>query len=186
MGINSKIGHKAVFLDRDGVVNKAIVIEGLPYPPKSIDELQILPGVRDGIAQLMQFNYKIFIVTNQPDVARGTALLDKVQEINYFLSKELFIEQVYCCFHDGIESCNCRKPKPGMILQAAEEWDLDLNNSFLIGDRWRDIEAAQNAGVTSILIDYNYNEKKVEPNHTCADFKSAVDFILNPKKQIYV
>lgn len=181
MGINSKIGHKAVFLDRDGVVNKAIVIAGMPYPPKSIDELQILPGVRDGIAQLMQNHFKVFIVTNQPDVARGTVLLQNVQVINTFLAKELSIEKVYCCFHDGIENCSCRKPKPGMIFEAAEEWGLDLSNSFLIGDRWRDIEAAHNAGLTSILIDYDYNEKKVKPNYTCTDFKSAVDFILNPQ-----
>lgn len=185
MGINSKIKVKAVFLDRDGVINKAIVINGRPYPPKSINELEILPGVEEGIKRLKQNEYKIFVVTNQPDVARGTALIQTIQEMNSFIEKKLFIDEIYCCFHDGKEKCNCRKPNPGMLIQAAEEWGIDLKNSFLIGDRWRDIEAANSVGVISILLDYDYDEKKVEPHFKCTEFKNAVDFILKFKTNIY-
>jgi len=183
VGINSKIENKAVFLDRDGVINKAIVIDGKPYPPSTIKEVEILPGVQDGISLLKWNGYKIFVITNQPDVARGTASIQNVQSINSFLAEQLSIDKVYCCFHDENENCNCRKPKPGMINEAAEEWSINLGSSFLIGDRWRDIEAAQNANVVSILLDYDYNEKKVTPYFKCTDFKTAVNFILNFKKQ---
>lgn len=176
MGISSKI--KAVFLDRDGVINKAVVIDNKPYPPTCIQEMEILPGVKDGILLLRKNGFLVFIVTNQPDVARGKTPIEKVQEINNFLEKELCIDEVYCCYHDGKEGCDCRKPKPGMILDTQKKWNIDLSRSFMIGDRWRDIEAGKSAGLTTILIDYLYDEKRVEPDFTCYNFKEAVSYIL--------
>jgi len=178
MGIGSKIKAKAVFLDRDGVVNQAVVIDGKPYPPATLIETIILPGVKEGITDLKANGYKIFVVTNQPDVGRGTTSLDKVNEINFYLKSQLNIDAIYCCYHDGIENCDCRKPKPGMILKAAAEWKIDLETSYMIGDRWRDIDAAKAARVTSILIDYNYNEKISDPDFKCINFAGAVDYIL--------
>lgn len=182
MGISSKVKTKAVFLDRDGVINKAIIFERKPYPPATLQEIIILPGVLDGICALKDGGYKTFIVTNQPDVARGTIPFEVVDEINLYLKSHLGIDQVYCCFHDGKDNCDCRKPKPGMLLSAAEDWDVELSRSFMIGDRWRDIDTAKAAGVTSILIDYNYDEKRSKPDYECTDFTSAVQYILNSNK----
>ena len=176
MGVSSKV--KAVFLDRDGVINKAIIVNGQPYPPSSIEEMEILIGVKEGIDLLKKNGYLIFVVTNQPDVARGKTPIEKVEEINLFLEKEFSIDEVYCCYHDGKEDCFCRKPKPGMILEASSKWNIDLKNSFIVGDRWRDIEAGKSASISTILIDYNYLEKRVEPDYCCLNFSEAVTYIL--------
>ena len=178
MGIGSEVKNKAVFLDRDGVINKAVVIDGKPYPPASLDELKILSGVREGIALLKKNGFKILVVTNQPDVSRGKTLPETVETINRFLEKELKIDQVYCCYHDGNENCSCRKPKPGMLLGASKDWNIDLKVSYIIGDRWRDVEAGKAAGVKTLLIEYGYDEKRIEPDFTCTDFSTAVSHIL--------
>ena len=170
--------NKAIFLDRDGVVNKAIVREGKPYPPASINELEIAPYVLEGIKILKTKGFKIIIVTNQPDVSRGTKKREDIETIHLHLQQILQIDDIFCCFHDGKDDCKCRKPKPGMILNASAKWNIDRSRSFLIGDRWRDIEAASAAEVSSILIEYNYDEKKVTPDFSCYDFKNAVNYIL--------
>jgi len=179
MGVNSKI--KAVFLDRDGVVNKAIIINGRPYPPLTLKEMEILPGVLQGITLLKKNGYHVFIVTNQPDVARGLTNIEKVKEMNFYLEKELSIDEVFCCIHDGKEGCSCRKPKPGMILDAAMKWNIDLSKSYIVGDRWRDIEAGKAASIITILIDYKYEEKRVEPDYVCKSFLEVVSYILKIK-----
>lgn len=171
--------NKAVFLDRDGVINATCVRNGKPYPPNSLEEFKILPGVREGLQTLRIAGFKLFIITNQPDVARGKTPQEKVDNIHLFIKNELPIDEVRCCFHDDIDNCSCRKPKPGMILELSEKWQINLSNSYIIGDRWRDIEAGKRAGVISLLIDYNYDEKRIEPDYTCSDFSSAVNNILN-------
>ncbi|MBP1641176.1 MAG: family hydrolase [Bacteroidetes bacterium] len=175
MGINPKI--KAIFLDRDGVLNKALIIEGKPYPPKTKEEVEILDGVPEGLQELKKLGFILIVITNQPDVARGTTSLQFVTEINNFLKQQLIIDDFLCCYHDSVDNCNCRKPKPGMILSASKTWNIDLSKSFLIGDRWRDIDAGINAGVKTILIDYGYNEKRSMPNYSCSKFIEAVQFI---------
>jgi D-glycero-D-manno-heptose 1,7-bisphosphate phosphatase len=180
MGIDNEIKQKAVFLDRDGVINKAIVVDGKPFPPSSIIDLEILDGVELGIEKLKIAGYKVFIVTNQPDVARGKTSETNILEINDYLKNKLRIDEVSCCFHDGTDECNCRKPKPGMILDLASRWNIDLAKSFLIGDRWRDILSAKNAGVKSILIDYNYDEQYEPPDFASVSFEQAINYILKP------
>ena len=178
MGVNNKIKNKAVFLDRDGVLNKAILINNKPYSPSSIEEMELLPGVVDGIKVLKNFGFKLIVVTNQPDVARGKTKIEIVYKLNDFIFHKLQLDEIKCCFHDNSEKCKCRKPKPGMIFEAANQWNIDLSISFLIGDRWRDIEAAKNAGLTSILIDYKYDEKKADADFECSNFKQAVNYII--------
>jgi D-glycero-D-manno-heptose 1,7-bisphosphate phosphatase len=172
MGVRGEVG-RAVFLDRDGIVNKSVVRNGKPYPPASISELQLVDGIVELIDFLRSRGFKIFIFTNQPDVARGATTLEKVEEIHDFLSKKLGIDQVYVCVHDDKDNCQCRKPKPGMILQAQNEWNVDLGSSFAIGDRWRDIAAAKAAGVRSIFVDYQYDEEKVAADYQCNDIKEV-------------
>ena len=135
------------------------MLDGAPTPPKDINEVEILSGVRKAIELLRERNFMIVVVTNQPDVARGFISQESVEAINTYLSQELGIKHFYTCFHDDLDECNCRKPKPGLILDAAGDLDLDLNKSYMIGDRWRDINAGQAAGSKCFFIDYQYEEK---------------------------
>jgi len=178
MGVSIAIKSKAIFFDRDGVINKAIVINGKPYPPKSLSEIVLLNGVKEGMLMLRQYGYKLFIVTNQPDVGRGLIPVESIIEIHSFLLKELEIDEIFCCFHGSDNECDCRKPKPGMILKAIEKWNICKEGSFLIGDRWRDIEAGKSAGIKTILIDYHYEEKKSLPFITFDNTFQAMQFIL--------
>jgi len=104
--------------------------------------------------------YLLIVVTNQPDVARGTQTREVVESINQFLLDNLPIEKVYTCYHDNADGCDCRKPKPGLLLQAAREYDIDLNSSYMVGDRWSDIEAGNASGCKTIYIHYGYEEKQ--------------------------
>ena len=178
MGVSSKIKHKAVFLDRDGVLNRAKVILNKPYPPSNMEEMEILPGVHEGIELLKHAGFKLIVITNQPDVSRGTADINVVNTMNNYILSELGIDEIKCCFHDDSDNCACRKPKAGMIYEAEKKWNIDLALSYLIGDRWRDIETAKNTDITTILIDNQYDEKKVNANFECTNFEEAVNFIL--------
>jgi D-glycero-D-manno-heptose 1,7-bisphosphate phosphatase len=178
VGIGSKIKNKAVFLDRDGVLNRAKVILNKPYPPSTMEEMEILPGVHESIQLLKHAGFILIVITNQPDVARGTADINLVNTMNNYILTELDVDEIKCCFHDDSENCLCRKPKPGMIFEAVNKWDIDLSLSYLIGDRWRDIETAKNTDVTTILIDNQYDEKKVSADFECSNFEEAVNYIL--------
>ena len=155
-----EILKKAVFLDRDGVLNDVVLKEGKPYPPENLESLAILPGVTEAIRIFKQNDFEIVVVTNQPDVKRGTSSKEKVNLINERLASSLSIDNFYVCFHDEVDGCSCRKPLPGMIFEAANQIGIDLARSYMVGDRWRDIEAGQTAGCICYFIDYNYLEKK--------------------------
>ena len=151
-------GLPAVFLDRDGVLNRAIVYDGKPYPPSRLDDLEILPGSIISLAKLADLGYVLIGVTNQPDVARGTQSRELVESLNAVVQTRLQINEILVCYHDELDQCNCRKPKPGLILQAAEKYGLDLSRSWMVGDRWKDIAAGQAAGLKTIFVDYHYVE----------------------------
>jgi len=157
---------RAVFLDRDGVVNRAFVRNGVPVSPQSLNEVEILPGVKESILLLHQHSFDIVIVTNQPDVARGLVTRDSVTKINELLKLDLGINHFYTCFHDDLDNCNCRKPEPGLILKAAHDLAIDVSRSSLVGDRWRDIAAGQSAGCKCFFIDYKYTERSPPPPFT--------------------
>jgi D-glycero-D-manno-heptose 1,7-bisphosphate phosphatase len=170
---------KAVFLDRDGVINESFVVDGIPQPPKSIADVVIIEGVSQGIELLKSHNFVPVVVTNQPDVARGSATRSQINEINSFIGKVAGIKYFYTCFHDDVDLCDCRKPAPGLLFRASEELELDLLNSYLIGDRWRDIAAGQAAGCKTFFIDYSYPEKSPEePYIKVLSFLEAAQIIL--------
>ena len=172
--------RKAVFLDRDGVLNRAVVRAGRPYPPDSLAGLVLLPGVREACQALHDGGYLLVMVTNQPDIGRGTQTREAVNEINDCLRRELALDGVEVCPHDDRDRCTCRKPKPGMLTRAAAELGIDLAVSFMVGDRWRDIAAGHLAGVRTIWIDSAYDEKTPEqPDHTVQHLGQAADWILN-------
>jgi D-glycero-D-manno-heptose 1,7-bisphosphate phosphatase len=173
---------KTVFLDRDGVLNSVYMLGKIPTPPKRLEEVRILPGAREAIKLLIENFFEIVIVSNQPDVARGSVTKESVLNINAYLSHELGIRSFYTCFHDENDGCDCRKPKPGLILKAAQDLNLDLPKSFMVGDRWRDILAGQAAGCSCFFIDYGYEEKSpVSPFKKVSSLLEAVHLILeNP------
>jgi D-glycero-D-manno-heptose 1,7-bisphosphate phosphatase len=154
--------RRAVFLDRDGVINRAMVRNGKPYPPANLAEMEILPGVGDAMAALRAAGWMLVVVTNQPDVARGTTPRADVEAINHFLQQQLPIDEFRTCYHDGGDGCRCRKPLPGALLDSARVNDIDLATSFMVGDRWRDTAAGVSAGCKTIFIDYGYDEKQPE------------------------
>ena len=174
--------RRAVFLDRDGVINAPEIREGRPYPPASVESLEILPGVREAVQRFKLAGFLVIVVSNQPDVARGTTSRSTVEAINSVLAQDLPIDEFRMCYHDAADACNCRKPKPGMLLDAAKKWHIDLAASFMVGDRWRDVEAGQNAGCRTVFVDYAYSEK--QPEHVDLRVKSlleAVPYILVPE-----
>lgn len=171
--------NRAIFLDRDGVLNHAIVKNGKPYPPKSIAELVIPEGVPDALVSLKAAGYYLIGATNQPDVVRGKILKSTVEEINDQLMKTLPLDEILVCYHDDQENCQCRKPKPGLLLQSEKKYQLSLKDCFMIGDRWRDIEAGQQAGCQTVWIDYQYTETKpMNPSFVAANFVDAAKWIL--------
>lgn len=153
---------KAVFLDRDGVVNQSKLVDGVPKPPTNVDEVVIIVGVIEAVKLLKSRNFIPIVVTNQPDVARGVTTQTQVEAINTYIGVTTKIEYFYTCFHDDIDMCDCRKPEPGLIKRAVTDLNLDISNSYLVGDRWRDIEASQKAGCQAFFIDYSYQEKSPE------------------------
>jgi D-glycero-D-manno-heptose 1,7-bisphosphate phosphatase len=154
------VKRRAVFLDRDGVLNASLVRAGKPYAPRTVAEFELLPGVPEALARLREAGFLNVVVTNQPDVATGKAKREDVEEMHRRLLQELPVDAIKACFHAEGEGCACRKPKPGMLLEAARELGIDLGASFLVGDRWRDVAAAQAAGCQALFIDYQYREKQ--------------------------
>lgn len=154
--------RRAVFLDRDGVINRAEVHKGKPYPPANLAAMELLPGVPIALQALRAAGWMLIVVTNQPDVARGTTSRVVVDAINAHLKGSLPIDEFRTCYHDSGDGCACRKPLPGALLAAAREHDIDLKRSFMVGDRWRDVEAGQQAGCKTFFIDYGYAEMQPE------------------------
>ena len=176
--------RKAVFLDRDGVLNVPLVRDGKPYPPMTVAETKILGDAPLSLSRLKQNGFLLLVVTNQPDVRRGTTTPERVEEIHAFLSSQLPLDGFFVCYHDDLDDCLCRKPKPGLLLQAAAQHDINLLESYLIGDRWRDIDAGFAAGCRTVLIDYHYHERGAasQPALIVSSLSEAADWILKQEK----
>lgn len=170
--------RRAVFLDRDGVVNRAVVRDGKPYPPASLEEFELLPGVECAIRALRQAGYLIIVVTNQPDVATGVQRREVVDAMHKVLTDAGLCDDIRVCYHTDDHQCDCRKPKPGMLMQAACEWQIDLAQSFMVGDRWRDVVAGKAAGCFTFFIDYQYREQTDNPDAVVASLEEASRLIL--------
>jgi len=170
---------RAVFLDRDGVLNRAILRDGKPHPPASLSELRLLPGVREACRKLREAGFMLVLITNQPDIARGTVSADHVAEINGRMQRFLQLDSVQVCPHDDAAGCACRKPEPGLLLDAARDKNIDLSRSYFVGDRWRDVEAGQRAGCQAIFVDYGYRERRPEgPYLEVRSLREAANWIL--------
>ncbi len=170
----------AVFLDRDGVINSVVLKNGLPHPPSSADSLKFLPGVAEAIGMLRTAGFHVIVVTNQPDVATGVQQRQVVEAIHEKVLQAFPLDGLKVCYHVDEDGCSCRKPKPGMLLEAAKESSIDLGQSYMIGDRWRDIEAGRAAGCKTILVESGYREKQAQnPGAIVSSLLEASELILS-------
>jgi D-glycero-D-manno-heptose 1,7-bisphosphate phosphatase len=168
----------AVFLDRDGVINKTMVHSGVSHPPAHLGDFEFLPGVIGAVRQLADAGWPMVVVTNQPDVARGLQTRERVEEMNRHVLQHLPVLEVLACYHDSGDNCACRKPRPGLLLEAAERWRLDLQRSVMVGDRWSDVVAGQAAGCTALLIvTPQSGTDRCRPRHCVADLAEAAAWI---------
>lgn len=175
----------AVFLDRDGVINRAVERNGLPYPPASLAEFVLLPGVTEACELLKKAGFLLVVATNQPDVGRGTQSQAAVEAMHAHLRAQLPVDRVEACYHpgQGASDCDCRKPKPGMLRRAAADLGIDLARSWMVGDRWRDIDCGHAAGCRTIFIDYGYAEPlRQKPHFSAGNLRAAGDIILANSK----
>ena len=171
--------RRAVFLDRDGVINRSLIRDGKPYAPLTLADVEIAPGVPDALQQLRDAGFLLIVVTNQPDVIRRQGSRREIDAIHAHMRKTLAIDDVRVCYHDDPSGCACRKPSPGMLYAAAVEHEIQFAGSYLVGDRWRDIVAGQRAGCTTILVDGGHDETTtVEPDARLQDLREAAAWIL--------
>jgi len=170
--------NAAIFLDRDGVINQPIFRNGLnkPIAPWSMEEFKLYEGIEKPLQELADNKYYLFVVTNQPDIAKGIIDSSLVEKMNEIIMLTLPVVEIAYCPHGDHHGCNCRKPKPGMILELAEKWNVKLKESFLIGDGWKDIKAGKSAGCKTILLDRNYN-KGVSTDYHVKSLAEAVKIV---------
>jgi D-glycero-D-manno-heptose 1,7-bisphosphate phosphatase len=175
--------NKAIFLDRDGVINHVLYHEGVnkPSSPWKFEEFQLYNGVEKPLEELRKMGFLLLIISNQPDISKGKIEEGMTEKVNKIIFEKLPIQDILICPHEDRHNCNCRKPKPGMIIELSKKWNVDIGKSFLIGDRWKDIEAGENAGCTSILLDKPYN-KDTKAEYRTKDLQSAVELIKSISK----
>ena len=169
--------RRAVFLDRDGVLNKAIVRNGKAYSPRSKEEFIIVNGVAEAVATLRRAAFKVFVVTNQPDIARGELAQADLDWMTEKILTETNVDEILVCPHDDQHGCTCRKPAPGMLIECSKKWGIDLQKSYMVGDGWKDMEAGKKAGCKCLLIDAEYN-KGVSTDWHANSLVEAVKIIL--------
>lgn len=173
----------AVFLDRDGTLNRQVIRDGLPYAPATVDEFELFPGVPEACAQLAAAGYVLVVATNQPDVGRGTQSQAVVEAMHAKLRQLVptlaHIEVCYSPGRPGDQPDPRRKPEPGMLLEASLLLGLDLARSWMIGDRWRDVDCGRRAGVRTVFVDFGYAELlHAAPDFTVPSFVEAARIIL--------
>lgn len=170
---------RAIFLDRDGVINANIVRDGRPYGPRNSEEFALLPGVEEAVRRAKAAGFLVIVVTNQPDVALGIIPQATADSFHAEIRRRLPLDDIEICWHTEADNCDCRKPKPGLLLRAAAKHEIDLAASYLVGDRWRDIDAAHAAGCHAILVDHGLvQDRPAHPDHTVGSLAEAVTYIL--------
>ena len=171
---------RAVFLDRDGVVSRSIVRDGLPFAPMALDDFEILPEAPEACVRLKRAGFLLVVVTNQPEVGRGTMDQRVVEAMHEQLRRALPVDGIEVCYHSGRGEapCDCRKPRTGMLVTAARKLNIDLARSWMVGDRWRDIDCGFAAGCRTVFIDRSYAESlKQAPDFKVHDLAEAAEII---------
>ncbi len=176
--------RRAVFLDRDGVLTRAVIKGGKPFPPAAATALELAVDAKQALARLKAEGFLLLVVTNQPDVARGSLRAETVEQMHDRLRSQLPVDDIFTCYHDDADRCECRKPLPGLLLQGVNRYSIDAASSYMIGDRWRDVDAGTAAGVKVIWIDRGYAERQPSsvPSARVASLSEAVDWILTDSR----
>ncbi len=174
--------HRAVFLDRDGVINRPIIRDGKPFPPMRVEEFEVLPGVAEACAKFKAVGFLLVVATNQPDVGRGTLARETVEAMHAKMCAALPLDHIEVCYDGGAahgQPSEFRKPAPGMLLRAARELGIDLTQSWMVGDRWRDIDCGAEAGCRTVFIDLAHDEAlRVMPDFRARDLSEAAEIII--------
>jgi D-glycero-D-manno-heptose 1,7-bisphosphate phosphatase len=176
MGIGKM--KRAVFLDRDGVINKILVRHGRPSTPRRFDEFEWVEGIGEEVRRIKDAGFHVFVITNQPDVARGILPFEELEKMSAAIRSHLPVDEVWVCPHDDDAQCDCRKPKSGMVQRAREKYAIDIAESYMIGDGWKDMELARNVGCAGILINAPYNQG-LDCFARARNIHEAVDLILS-------
>jgi len=178
---------RAVFLDRDGVLNAVRMVDGAAHSPRALDEFTVLDGVPEAIRELRSAGWLTVVVTNQPDVARGLLDAATLAAMHKRLNDEAGVDLIEACLHDGLQGCDCRKPLPGMLTRVAERRGLDLTDCWMVGDRWVDLAAGRAAGTRCLLVERPWTwlgtsagspKPDLEPDATVVDVAEAARLIL--------
>ena len=173
----TKPSHRAVFLDRDGVLNRSVVRQGKPFPPPDLSAFQIYPDAAEACRRLKAEGLLLVVATNQPDVGRGLQSRELVEAMHRELRAALPLDRIEVCFDP--DDAGYHKPAPGMLLRAADELGIDLPRSYMVGDRWRDVDCGRAAGCTTVFIDRGYDERLRSPaHHTVRSLLEAAEWIL--------
>lgn len=177
--------NKAVFIDRDGVINELINRDGGKYSPRLVKDFHIFPFVPGAMKQIRDAGYLVVVVTNQPDISRGFLKQEVLDEMHQILRTLCQVDAIYVCPHDNSDACLCRKPLPGMLLEAASDLSIDLNSSWMIGDRDSDIQAGQRAGCRTIMIGPQQlrNNQQWDLDTQITGGLSSVFSIIEPKSE---
>ncbi|CAA7612112.1 HAD-IIIA family hydrolase [Magnetospirillum sp. UT-4] len=171
---------RAVFLDRDGVLNRSLVIDGKPYAPRRIEDFRLFPGTTAAVARLKAAGLVVIVVTNQPDIGNGLVDAATVAAMNARLRQRVPVDDILVCPHRQTDGCDCRKPKPGMLIEAAARHRIDRSRSFLVGDRASDIVAGQGAGCYTLYVRRGYAEASPQRPDACVrSLGQAVNVILD-------
>jgi D-glycero-D-manno-heptose 1,7-bisphosphate phosphatase len=173
--------NRAVFLDRDGVLNRPVVVEGRPYPPRRVEDIELYPGVTEACARLKAAGFLLIVATNQPDVGRGLLAREIVEAMHEKLKTMLPLDRIEVCYAGGSshkQPSDFRKPAPGMLLRAAHEMKVALQESWMVGDRWRDIDCGRSARCRTIFVDHGYSEQlRAPPDFRVKNLLEATEII---------
>lgn len=173
--------NRSIFLDRDGVINIAPIVNGRPTSPHTLKEFRLFEGIAESLGTLKTAGFLLIVVTNQPDLAHGKITRESLDLLHEEMMNKLPLDDLFICPHDDRDNCHCRKPKPGMLLEAARKWNIDLTSSVIIGDRWREVDAGRAVGCKTILIDTVYNQETVA-DYRAKDVQQAVNIVLSLNK----
>lgn len=170
------IQNRALFLDRDGVINHLVPRDGGYYSPRSVREFILKEDAIEAIIKAKHLGFFCVVISNQPDISRGKLSREELAKMTELLKSKIDLDAVIYCTHDDENDIGCRKPKPGMLFQVCDKWNIDLTESFMVGDSWKDVEAAKRAGVTHLLIDADYN-RNLNVEYRVENLLSAVKLI---------
>ena len=181
--VNSWSKSPTVFIDRDGVLNRSLVVNGKPFAPRRYKDFKLYKDALPSLRVLKKNKFLVIVVTNQPDIGNGLTKFTEVELMHNKLLETNFIDKIYMCSHKQTDDCSCRKPGIQMFTEAQKDFSIDMSTSWMVGDRWSDIRAGFDVGIKTIFIDHGYAETagQIKPCVKVANLKSAVTKILDAR-----